>query len=395
MRRPIWLSALALAALAVQTDDFVILGVLPGLAADLRVSEAAAGQLVTVYSLTYALSAPIWALLLSRVSARRALILALAVFTAANLAVPAADGWTQLVALRVAAALAAAVVMPAALATAANQAPPGCRGRYLATVMTGLTCAVLLGVPAGTWAGAVLGWEGAFLLCGVLGASALALIARTFASRGPAREGVAPADVLRPLAQGPVAVLLAVTVLAVAGNLAFQTYVAPVLAALAGVTPRVLALLLVCSGAGGLLGTRTAGRLVDRLGPVRALEHTLSAFCATMSALALLWLLRPVTVAVVAVLLVCWSAAAWAVPPVLQALMLDRVGERAATQAMAVQSASVHVGAASGGALGGGAVAVGTGLVPVAAAVPAALALLIVLMAVHRGSGAGRDTAHR
>ncbi|WP_017573142.1 MFS transporter [Nocardiopsis halotolerans] len=392
MRSPIWLLALALAVFTVQTDDFVVLGVLPGLAADLGVSEAAAGQLVTVYSLTYALSAPAWALVLPRVSVRRALPPALAVFTAANLAVLAVDTHPQLLALRVLAALSAAVVVPAALATAATRAPSERRGRHLATVMTGLTGAVLVGVPAGTWAGAVSGWEGAFVLCGALGALALVLVAATLPATEPTGARATPADLLRPLANGTVAVLLAVTVLAVAGNLAFQTYLAPVLSGLAGVTPGPLALLLVCAGAGGLLGTQGSGRLVDRLGPTRALASALAVFCVTMSALGLLWPSRPVPVAVVAVLLVCWSAAAWAVPPCLQALMLDRAGERAATQAMAVQSASVHVGAACGGVLGGVAVAAGTGLVPVAATAPAALALLLALTAVR---ARGRATAPR
>lgn len=388
MRLPLWLLALALAAFAVQTDDFVVIGVLPGLAADLGVTEAAAGQLVTVYSLTYALAAPAWALLLPRLPARPALLGALAVFTAANAAVLAVDTYPQLLALRVAAGLCAAVVLPAALAAAGTQAPPGLRGRYLATVMTGLTAAVLAGVPAGTWAGAAWGWEGAFLLCGALGVLALVLVAAVLPAPDRAEPADAPratpAALLRPLLDSTVAALLVVTVLAVAGNLAFQTYLAPVLSGLSGVTPHLLALLLVCSGAGGLVGTLGAGHVVDRLGSARALALALTLFCATMSGLALLWPLRPVPVLVVALLLVCWSAAAWAVPPCLQSLMLDRAGERAATRAMAVQSASVYVGAALGGVLGGAAVAAGAGLVPVAATAAGALALLLTPLAGRR-----------
>ncbi|MFC9089774.1 MFS transporter [Nocardiopsis dassonvillei] len=378
-RPPLWLLALALAAFAVQTDDFIIIGVLPSIASDVDVSEAAAGQLVTVYSLVYALTAPLWAVLFARISRRRALFWALAVFTAANVAVPLVDGYLPLVALRVVAALAAAVVLPASLAIASTQAPPEHRGRYLATVMTGLTGAILIGVPLGTWIGALLGWQATFVFGGLLGLASLALAARALpaGADGADQEPQALADLVRPLVNRTVAAVLAITVLTVAGNLAFQTYIAVVLSGLSGVTPALLAVLLVCSGVGGLLGTQASGRLVDRLGPFRAFLCAVVLFCLTMSAMALLWLAAPVPVWAVVPLLMVWSAAAWAVPPSLQTLMLDRAGTRAASQAMAVHSSSVYVGAALGGVLGGAAVATSPGLVPAAAAAAAGFGLLL------------------
>ena len=378
-RPPPWLLALAAAAFAVQTDDFIIIGVLPSIASGLHVPEAAAGQLVTVYSLVYALTAPLWAVLFARLPRRRVLLWALAVFTAANAAVPLADSYPALMALRTAAALAAAVVLPSALAIASTQAPPERRGRHLALVMTGLTGAVLAGVPLGTWIGALLGWQATFVFCGLLGALSLLLSARTLPAAADTADGERRplAALVRPLLDRRVAAVLAATVAAVAGNLAFQTYIAVVLAGLAGVAPAVLAALLVCSGAGGLLGTQAAGRLVDRFGALRAFLTAGAVFCAAMAAMALLWPLAPVPVwAVVAPLLVAWSAAAWAIPPSLQALMLDGAGAEAAAQAMAVHSSSVYVGAALGGAVGGVVVAAAPGLLPAAAALAVALGLL-------------------
>ncbi|MBB4934890.1 putative MFS family arabinose efflux permease [Lipingzhangella halophila] len=377
-RPPVWLAALTLAAFAVQTDDFIIIGVLPAIASDLDVSEAAAGQLVTIYSLVYALTAPLWAFLLSRVPLRTALLGSLAVFSAANFAVPLAGSFPALVALRVIAALAAAVVLPCALAAASTGAPSGRRGRYLATVMTGLTGAILVGVPAGTWIGATLDWRATFVFGGLLGVAALVLVRALPGAVSDAQdEERSIGTLLRPMLNRAVAAILLITVLTVAGNLAFQTYISVVLAGLAGVTPGLLAVLLVCSGIGGLLGTRASGRLVDRFGAVPAFLAAGMLFCAAMSAFALLWLARPVPVPFATVLLVLWSAAAWAVPPTLQALMLDRVGARTAAQAMAVHSSSVYVGAALGGTVGGAVTASGVGLVPLAAALSMALGLAL------------------
>lgn len=395
---PLWILALALAAFTIQTDDFIVLGVLPELADDLSVSETAAGQLGTVYSLTYAVTAPLWASLLTRLPTRATLLTALAVFSAANLVVPLVDTYTQLMAVRVVAALAGAVVLPAALALAGTRAPRERRGRYLATVMTGLTAAVLVGVPAGAWAGAALGWAAAFVLCGVLGVLALVVGGRTLPEGGgmvgsgeaageepEAGQPTSARGLLRPLVAPSVAALLLATALAVAGNLAFQTYLSPFLADTAGVTPHTLAAVLVAAGAGGIAGTQGAGRAVDRFGAERTLRLVLVVFCAAMVVLALTWNARPVPILLVTAVLVVWSAAAWAAPPALQTLVLDRVGSLVAAQAMAVQSSSVHVGAALGGVLGGAAVAVSTGLLPVAAASTAALALLVVMAGAKRG----------
>ncbi|WP_327152007.1 MFS transporter [Nocardia sp. NBC_01329] len=383
--QPAWLLSLALAAFAVQTDDYIIIGVLPAISETVQLPEATTGQLVTVYSLTYALAAPIWALLPLRIPRRRALCGTLTVFGAANFAVLLVDSYDALLVLRVVAALAAALVLPTALAAASAEAPPQHQGRYLATVMTGLTGAVLLGVPAGTWIGAILDWRATFVFAGFLGIAALLLLARTLPQEEAHTidERKTLADMVRPLLNGAVTAILVVTALAVAGNLAFQTYIAPFLSGLSGVSPMVLAALLVCCGIGGLLGTRASGRLIDKYAPGLVFALVSLVFCAAMVAFAVLWIVRPIPVMLTAVLLTIWSAAAWAVPPSIQSMMLARTGTEAASQAMAVHSSSVYIGAALGGLVGGGAYSVGLGLVPAAAAGLALLALAIMLPAMR------------
>src|SRR5690606_21544583 len=221
--------------------------------------------------------------------------------------------------------------------------------------------------------------QATFVFCGLLGALSLLLSARTLPAAAETADGERRplAALVRPLLDRRVAAVLAATVAAVAGNLAFQTYIAVVLACLAGVAPAVLAGVRVGSGADRLLGPRAAGRLGDRFGALRAFLTAGAVFCAAMAAMALLWPLAPVLVwAGVAPLLVAWSAAAWAIPPSLQALMLDGAGAEAAAQAMAVHSSSVYVGAALGGAVGGVVVAAAPGLLPAAAALAVALGLL-------------------
>src|SRR5690625_1272522 len=158
-RTPIWLLALFFAAFAIGTDDFVIAGLLPEIADDLSVSEAAAGQLITVFSLSYAVGAPMAAVVTARWSQRHVMIAAASFFTVGNLIAAAAPTYETLFALRVLLALTAATITPAAVSTAAALAPAGRQGRYIGMVAAGLTVSLVAGVPIGTWLGGNFGWR--------------------------------------------------------------------------------------------------------------------------------------------------------------------------------------------------------------------------------------------
>jgi predicted MFS family arabinose efflux permease len=89
---------LALGTFAVGTESFMIAGLLPGMAKDLDVSVATAGQLVTVFALAYALSSPVLAALTGNLNRRRLLIGAMALFAVANLLAFTASGYWSLMA---------------------------------------------------------------------------------------------------------------------------------------------------------------------------------------------------------------------------------------------------------------------------------------------------------
>ncbi|GGQ41121.1 putative MFS family arabinose efflux permease [Actinomadura coerulea] len=371
IRRPrggLRLAALALTAFALQTDDFVIVGVLPSIAHDLSVGEAEAGQLVTVFSVICAVIAPVAAVATASWSRRRLLTGGMLVFCAANLAVPFAASYPALMALRVLAALAAAVVLPTVFAVTAALSAPERQGRDLATVMAGLTGAVVAGVPLGTWVGAALGWRATFVTGGLLGLAALAFLRAAVPDTAPP-PSAGLGERLSPLARPAVLCVLLAAVAAVLGNLMIQTYLAPFLDGVAGVTPSGLGGLLVLTGIAGIAGGRLSGSLVDRFGPVRTFALAVAAFTAAMAGLAVAWSLRPAHLAFVLPLLLVWSAAAWAVPPPVQTRVLALAGAETGPQALALSSSAVYVGASLGAGLGGWLLGTaGPGSLPVAAA---------------------------
>ncbi|WP_171169498.1 MFS transporter [Streptomyces sp. I05A-00742] len=257
---------LALGTFAVGTDAFVIAGLLPEISDSLDVSTGAAGQLVSVFSLAYALLSPVLATVTSRWSRRSVLILALVVFAAGNVVTAVAPDYTLVLVSRVIAAAGAAMFTPNAGATAATLAGAEQRGRAIAIVTVGLTASLALGAPLGTAIGNALGWQATMWFV-----TALALlVVPVIALRLPDIPVAARAGLRRrlaPLTDRRVAGVLACTLIAFTGVYLPYTYISAVFEpATAGDAGRV-ALLLLVFGLAGTAGNLTAGRLADRRGP--------------------------------------------------------------------------------------------------------------------------------
>ncbi|WP_197696477.1 MFS transporter [Nocardia terpenica] len=144
---------LALATFAVGVDGFVIAGLLPAIAEDLGTTTPAAGQLVTVFAVTFAVASPVLGAATSGLNRRTALILALSIFVVGNAATALGTGYGAVMAARIVTAAGAGIITSAASSTAAAVAPPQRRGAALAFVMGGLTTATALGLPLGTLIG--------------------------------------------------------------------------------------------------------------------------------------------------------------------------------------------------------------------------------------------------
>src|ERR1700677_2139081 len=164
---------LALGTFATGTESFMIAPLLPGLAADLSVSVVAAGQLVTVFALTYAFSSPVLSAATSGIGRRKLLLFAMAAFALANIVASTAGGYWQLMTARILLAGAAGLYVPNASALAGAVVAPARRGTALAIVNGGTSIAVALGVPLGAIIGHGFGWRMTFVGVGVLASIAI------------------------------------------------------------------------------------------------------------------------------------------------------------------------------------------------------------------------------
>lgn len=380
-----WLVGLLLTTFVIGTDDFIIAGVLPAISVDLEVSAGAAGQLVTVFSITYAVACPILAVATGRVPRKTLIVGGLAAFAVINFATAFASSFGMLMALRVVAALVAASLSPAAFAVAGRLASPERTGRAIGTVAAGLTLSLVIGVPFGSWVSGVWGWEATFVAVGLFTCLAVGITALTL-PRIPQTRVVGVAERLRLLRRPPVLLCVLGTMLAATGGLMPYIYMAPITHDLTGVGSQYVGVFIAIVGVSGAVGTVLGGRLTDQWGVDRTL---LAAFGGVAAAAAVLLVIGAigqgaVPVWLVGIGLVLWGVPGWANNPPMNARAMHMGGD-AATEAVALNTSGLYAGIALAGAIGGGAVDTsgGTGVLAVASVV-GVITITVMALSVRR-----------
>ncbi|WP_410616857.1 Cmx/CmrA family chloramphenicol efflux MFS transporter [Amycolatopsis sp. lyj-109] len=376
---PLAVFVLGLSVFALGTSEFMITGLLPGMAADLGVSIPDTGLLISAFAIGMVVGAPLLAIGTLRLPRRRTLLAMLAVFVVAHVVGALAEGYALLFATRVVAALACAGFWAVAAATTIALVPVDRRGRAMAVLVGGLTVANIAGVPAGTFLGQHAGWRTAFWAVAVVtllaAGGVAAFVPETTGGTGGIRGE------LRLYRRGRVWLTLGVIALCQAMVFAAFSYFAPLLTETDGLpvewVPGVLALF----GAGALIGITAGGRLADR----RPFATLYGSIGLALAALLVLALTTDTLVAVAAVVL--FGVAGFGANPALNVRAYQVSGD-APTLTGASTTAAFNVGNTVGPWLGGVAIGAGLGFPSVAwtgiALGVATLAALTVAAAVQR-----------
>ncbi|MFI8367888.1 MFS transporter [Streptomyces sp. NPDC085466] len=351
---PLALLALAVGAFGIGTTEFVIMGLLPGIAADYGVSIPTAGLLVTGYALGVVVGAPLLTVLGGRVSRKRMLMVLMSLFVAGNILSALAPSFGMMLTGRVIASLAHGSFFGIGSVVAAGLVAPDRKAGAIATMFTGLTVANIVGVPLGTFIGQAVGWRTTFAVVAALGVVGLLGIARLVPAM-PRPEGARLRRELTAFRNPQVLLAMAMTVLGFGGVFAAITYIAPMMTEVAGYSEGAVTWLLVLFGTGMFLGNLIGGRYADR-----ALMPLLYV---TLGGLAVVLALFTVAahskvLAAVAVLLV--GALGFATVPPLQKRVLDQA-HGAPTLASAVNIGAFNLGNALAAWLGGLVIAGGFG----------------------------------
>ncbi len=385
---PIALFALTAGAFGIGTTEFIIMGLLLQVAADLHVSLPAAGLLISGYALGVCVGAPVLTLATRRMPRKLVLVGLMAIFTAGNIACALAPTYGTLMAARVLTSLAHGTFFGVGSIVATGLVPENRRASAIATMFTGLTVATLLGVPFGAWFGLMLGWRAAFWAVAAIGIFALVILV-VFLPAHADREDthVALRDELAVLARPQVQLGLAMTVLGFAGLFTVFTYIQPILTELAGFNVGQVSPILLVFGAGLSAGNIVGGRLADRM-PDKAIIGTLAVLT-----LVLLTMTFAIHARVTAVFFVgLLGAAAFATVSPMQLRILVKAGESGRTLASSLNIAAFNLGNALGAWAGGMVIArhLGLGTLPILAAAITGAGLLLAILSLRLDGRARR-----
>ncbi|HCF1774309.1 TPA: MFS transporter [Pseudomonas aeruginosa] len=349
---PIALLALTISAFAIGTTEFVIVGLIPTIGADLGVSLPSAGLLVSLYALGVAVGAPLLTALTGKVP-RKALLLGLmALFTVGNLVAWQAPGYESLIVARILTGLAHGVFFSIGSIIAASVVPKEKAASAIAIMFTGLTVALVTGVPLGTFIGQHFGWRATFLAVAALGVVAF-LGSLVFVPKNVHHSK--PATIrqqLGVLAQPRLLLVYAMTAVGYGGSFIAFTFLAPMLEQVSGFSASAVGGVMLAYGVSVAVGNLWGGKLADRHGPIPALKLVFALLAAVLLVLTFTapnrWLMLATVLA--------WGAVAFGNVPGLQVYVVKQA-QRFAPQATDVASglniAAFNIGIAAGAWLGG------------------------------------------
>lgn len=340
--------SLAMGVFGLLTAEYLPASLLTPMAVDLGVSEALAGQAVTVTAVV-ALFAGLLVPGLTRALDRRVVLLGFStLMIASNLLVALSSSMAVLLVMRISLGIALGGFWSMAAAVAMRLVPPALLPRALSIIFSGIAVGTVVAVPLGSYLGGLYGWRSAFVAAAGVGVVTLVFQWFTLPRMAP-RSVVRLRTVLDVLLRPGIAIGMLGCILAHAGHFALFTYIRPFLESTTGVGADGLALMLLGFGAANFVGTLLAGWLMQR-----SLRITLALMPALVGIAALALVLLPSSLAGQALLVAFWGMAFGGVPVAWSNWVARSVpdqAESAGGMVVASVQSSIAVGAAAGGAM--------------------------------------------
>lgn len=268
---PLALFALTIAAYAIGTTEFVIVGLLPTVANDLAVTLPMAGLIVSVYALGVTFGAPILTALTGGMNRKSLMLGLMGLFVIGNGVAAISPTYEMLLVARVIAAFAHGVFFSVGATIAADLVPEDRRASAIAMMFMGLTVAIVTGVPLGTFIGQMFGWRATFWGVSLLGLISFVGIAALLPANLKRGEATTIMEQVRVLGSSRLLIVYGMTALGYGGTFVAFTYLSAILQEISGFAESSVSLILIFYGVAIAIGNIVGGKLANR-NPVRALS---------------------------------------------------------------------------------------------------------------------------
>ncbi|MYL31265.1 MFS transporter [Halobacillus halophilus] len=347
----IGLLSLAISAFAIGTTEFVIVGLLQTVAADLDISVTKAGTLISGYAAAIAIGTPIVTTMTGKLPKKGLLLTFMSVFILGNVLSGLSETYELLLISRIITAVAHGVFFAIAATVAAELVPKDKQASAISIMFTGLTVATIIGVPFGTFVGQAVGWRATFFSVAALGLIGLA--ANLWAVDRMKRSDESPTlgDVGRLISNPRILLALLMTAFGFGGTFALFTYLSPILEEVSGFTEGAVSWMLLLYGTAVAIGNIVGGK-VSNSHPVKALRFV---FFIQIFVLLLQFVLLP-NQALSYLSVFILGLFAFMLTPGVQSYILmlaEKLVPKAKDVASAMNISAFNVGIAGGSAIGG------------------------------------------
>ena len=335
-------------------SEFIVVGILPDIAADLKISEVTVGNLVSLFAFVYAPVTPLGSALSARFPRFATHLTLIGIFLAGNLLCAFAPNYAVLVVARIMIALVSGTLVAVAMTYVPDVTTDRFRTKFIAWVFSGSSIASVVGVPVGTWVANTFGWRWAFHMINVL--TIMLIVGMVVAL--PRNSHIVKIGFLpqfRLFFDRRIQLGVLTVVFGAAASYVFYTYLTPIMRDEVHVPEQYLSVGLVIFGAACLWSNLYGGKLADRGRGVEPLTHIRPIYCAHAVLMASLVVAHWVPV-YGALLLVVLGMFMYLQNSASQVLYMDVASQShpgSLNLAASLNSMSFNIGIALGSAVGG------------------------------------------
>lgn len=335
-------------------SEFIVVGILPDIAADLKISEVTVGNLVSLFAFVYAPVTPLGSALSARFPRFATHLTLIGIFLAGNILCAFAPNYAVLVVARIMIALVSGTLVAVAMTYAPDVTTDRFRTKFIAWVFSGFSIASVVGVPVGTWVANTFGWRWAFHMINVL--TIMLIVGMVVAL--PRNSHIVKIGFLpqfRLFFDRRIQLGVLDVVCGAAASYVFYTYLTPIMRDEVHVPEQYLSVGLVIFGAACLWSNLYGGKLADRGRGVEPLTHIRPIYCAHAVLMASLVVAHWVPV-YGALLLVVLGMFMYLQNSASQVLYMDVASQShpgSLNLAASLNSMSFNIGIAIGSAVGG------------------------------------------